>query len=204
MSSAQEYHIYTDGGARGNPGPAGFGYVIQPPGQAVIEEQGFLGTATNNIAEYTGLVRALEHAQKLGARRVVVFSDSELMVKQMNGEYKVRNPGLLELFEEAKELCKAFESVKLRHVPRAENKHADRLYNEALDRAEKSSPKAVAKKHKPKPGQAELEGRVRDDALTCLRASALAWSRGNEKDPPPEMVWEQLWSLLADAGVLRS
>src|SRR4051812_13830594 len=98
MSDA--YIIHTDGGSRGNPGPAAYAYVIERPGTPAIEVKAFLGRTTNNIAEYTGLVKALEHARALGARELVVHSDSELMVKQLRGEYKVKNEGLRPLYEE--------------------------------------------------------------------------------------------------------
>src|SRR5262245_41391159 len=127
MSDTAEWLIHTDGGARGNPGPAAFAYTIQHPGAPDIEESGFLGTATNNIAEYAGLVRALEHARKLGGRRLAIQSDSELMVRQMNGEYKVKNPGIRDLFEQADKLRRGFERVTFKHVRREFNKRADAL-----------------------------------------------------------------------------
>src|SRR5262249_1583064 len=111
--------VFIDGAARGNPGPAAFAFVITDDGQLVIEEAGCLGHKTNHVAEYTALVRALEHATKLGARRLLIHSDSELLVKQMNGEYRVKNPDLQVLFDEAKDLCSHFESITIRHVPRA-------------------------------------------------------------------------------------
>src|SRR5437868_1765974 len=104
--SADVLTIYTDGAARGNPGPAAFAYVMRRPGAPDIEEKGCLGDSTNNVAEYTALVRALEHAQRLGARRLIVNSDSELMVKQMAGEYKVKHEGLRPLYEQAVALRK--------------------------------------------------------------------------------------------------
>src|SRR5262245_6985324 len=94
------FTIHTDGGSRGNPGPAAFAYTIERPGAPTIEEKGYLGDTTNNIAEYTGLVKALTHAAELGAKQVVLNSDSELLVQQMNGKYKVKNAGILPLFEE--------------------------------------------------------------------------------------------------------
>src|SRR5271155_4575935 len=118
MSDTLELTIYTDGGSRGNPGPAAYAYVIQRPGDSDIEERCFLGRTTNNIAEYTGLVKALEHARHLGATRVTVYSDSELMVKQMSGEYRVKNPGLQSLYEQAVHLRKDFAYVAIRHVRR--------------------------------------------------------------------------------------
>src|SRR6266571_5110492 len=97
--------IHTDGAARGNPGPAAYAYTIERAGEEPIEEAGLLGQTTNNQAEYTALVKALEHALELGTRlRVVVHSDSELMVKQLNGEYRVKNEDLRPLYEDAVEL----------------------------------------------------------------------------------------------------
>jgi ribonuclease HI len=133
MDENSVWTIHTDGAARGNPGPAAVAYVIQRPGEPVIEESGTLGTATNNIAEYTALVRALEHALRLGGRRLAVFSDSELLVQQMNGAYKVKNPGIRELHTRASELRRQFESVTIQHVRREQNSQADALCNEALD-----------------------------------------------------------------------
>jgi ribonuclease HI len=127
--------IHTDGASRGNPGAAAFAYVIRGEQVPLIEEAGCLGTMTNNQAEYTALVRALEHAVRLGPRfRLHIHSDSELMVKQMKGEYKVKNPDLIDLYQQAKELARAFEGgVQYTHVRRERNKRADELCNEALD-----------------------------------------------------------------------
>src|SRR5437660_9650366 len=124
MSENHELTIYTDGGSRGNPGPAAYAYVIQREGESNIEEKCFLGRTTNNIAEYTGLVKALEHARHLGATRLTVYSDSELMVKQMNGEYRVKNAGLIPLYEEATRLRKQFAYAAFRHVRREQNQQA--------------------------------------------------------------------------------
>jgi ribonuclease HI len=125
--------IHTDGAARGNPGPAACAYVIKRPGKKAVEHAETIGTATNNVAEYTALVMALEKAEKLGLRRLAILSDSELMVKQFNGEYAVKNVDLKELYEEALALARRFDAVTLQHVRRADNKRADRLCNEALD-----------------------------------------------------------------------
>src|SRR5688572_596370 len=104
MDEKNVWTIHTEGAARGNRGPAAFAYIIERPGEPVINEKVSLGTATNNIAEYTALVRALEHAQRLGGRRLAIFSDSELLVQQMNGAYKVKNPGIRELYTRASDL----------------------------------------------------------------------------------------------------
>jgi ribonuclease HI len=127
--------IYTDGASRGNPGEAAFAYVISRDGKPVIEKAECLGQMTNNQAEYTALVRALEHALELGPRhRVIVHSDSELMVKQMSGEYRVKNEELRGLYEQASALRQRFDGlVTIRHVRREQNKRADQLCNEALD-----------------------------------------------------------------------
>src|SRR6266498_3070802 len=125
--------IYTDGGSRGNPGPAAYAYVIKRPGLSDIEEKAYLGKSTNNIAEYTGLVKALEHAKEIGGKKLIVNSDSELMVKQMNGQYRVKNEGLRPLYEQAVKLRKQFETVTIKHVYRDQNSQADALCNEAMD-----------------------------------------------------------------------
>ncbi len=127
------FRIHTDGAARGNPGPGAYAFVLERDGQPDIEENGLLGTTTNNQAEYTALVRALERALEMKGQRLHICSDSELLVQQMNGVYKVKNPGLRPLFDQAKELCEQFVAVTIRHVPRAQNSRADRLCNEALD-----------------------------------------------------------------------
>jgi ribonuclease HI len=201
MSEPGLLTIYTDGAARGNPGPAAFAYVIEKDGGPPVERKGTLGSATNNVAEYTALVRALEQAGRLGGRRLLIHSDSELLVKQMNGQYQVKNPELLALYQEAKELCRGFDAVTIRHVRREQNRRADRLCNEALDGA--SGPKASPGKAAPSAGPSPREEAVRDEAVLCLRAAAAEWARGNPGVPPPEQVWEQLWSILEEAGVLR-
>lgn len=203
MSVPAVLSVHIDGAARGNPGPASYAYVFAGEGMPAIEEHGCLGSTTNNVAEYTALVRALERAAQLGARRLQVHSDSELLVKQMNGEYKVKNPNLLELYEQAKELAKRFDVVSIRHVPRSANRDADRLCNEALDGGAKSAPQPQAR-HKTETSAAvqPLRGQAREEALVCLRSAAAAWARGNPADPPPEGVWDQLWSVLEENGVL--
>jgi ribonuclease HI len=135
MDEATVLTIYTDGASRGNPGAAAFAYVINRNGQPVIEKADCLGQMTNNQAEYIALIRALEHALELGPQhRVLVHSDSELMVKQMNGEYRVKNEELRGLYEQACILRQRFEGlVTIRHVRREQNKRADELCNKALD-----------------------------------------------------------------------
>jgi ribonuclease HI len=131
---------YIDGGARGNPGPAGYGVRIEDDcGNLLAEFSGFLGTATNNIAEYNGLLAALRYAQKNGHRAVRVKSDSELLVKQMRGEYRVKNPGLQTLHQEASALVRELDRITFEHVRREQNKDADRLANLAMDEGTKPS-----------------------------------------------------------------
>jgi len=127
---------YVDGGARGNPGPAGFGVRIeQPDGTPVEEFSQSIGTATNNVAEYRGLLAALEWAKAHGARDVHVRSDSLLLVQQMLGNYKVKNAGLQPLYAKARLLAYEIGNVTFEHVGRAKNAHADRLANAAMDAA---------------------------------------------------------------------
>ena len=128
--------LFTDGGARGNPGPAAYGFVLETEDGTVLAAEGeAIGVATNNVAEYSGLVAGLRKALELHVPEVEVVSDSELLVKQMRGEYRVKNEGLRELFVEASTLARRLESVEYRHVKRAHNELADRLLNEALDAA---------------------------------------------------------------------
>lgn len=126
--------IYSDGAARGNPGPAGAGaYIISEDGEVVAEVRRYLGEMTNNQAEYRALKCGLEKARELGAKSVVIRADSELMVKQLNGEYRVKNSGIKPIFREVSALLSYFESWEAAHVPREQNKEADRLANEAID-----------------------------------------------------------------------
>ena len=125
--------MHVDGAARGNPGPAAFAFVIDRPGLPPVAAAEVFGDATNNVAEYMALVRRLEAAADLGLFRLTVFSDSELVVKQMNGEYRVKYPELIRLHKRARELRKEFVSVPIMHVRREDNLRADALCNEALD-----------------------------------------------------------------------
>ena len=127
-------HIHIDGASRGNPGEAGFGvFVADDKEQPLAELYGYLGRATNNVAEYQALLHALRYALARGARRVQVFSDSELVVKQIDGRYRVKHPDMLPLHREAGSLLRQFERASVTHVRREQNKDADRLANRALD-----------------------------------------------------------------------
>ena len=126
--------LYTDGGARGNPGPAAYGYVLEAEDGTVLAAHGErIGVATNNVAEYRGLVAGLEKAIELAVPEVEVISDSELLVKQMTGEYRVKNEALRELSQQAARLARQVGTVSYRAVRREHNELADRLVNEALD-----------------------------------------------------------------------
>ena len=128
---------YTDGGARGNPGPAGFGVRIERADGTLVDElHESIGIATNNVAEYRGLIAALEWARAHGETEVLVRSDSLLLVQQMLGNYKVKHPGLQPLYGKARLLAHDVGRVRYEHVRREANKHADRLANAAMDAAE--------------------------------------------------------------------
>ena len=124
-----------DGGSRGNPGPAGYGVRIERADGAIVELKEAIPSATNNVAEYHGLLAALAWSVKNGIATLHIRSDSELLVKQMRGEYRVKNPGLQPLFEDARRLVRQIGRVKFEHVRREFNKDADRLANEAMDEA---------------------------------------------------------------------
>lgn len=126
---------HVDGGSRGNPGPAGYGVVIEDAaGRRIAELSQYLGHRTNNYAEYMGLLAALQYAQEHGPAALKVVSDSELLVRQINGRYKVRHPILLNLYQQAKVLIRKLEWFKIRHVRREENQDADKLANQAMDK----------------------------------------------------------------------
>jgi probable phosphoglycerate mutase len=126
---------HCDGGARGNPGPSGFGALIQDADSQVLAELSeFLGIQTNNFAEYSGLLASLDYALAHGHRRLRVVSDSELMVKQIKGQYQVKSPGLRPLYEQAKKKIAQLDAFEIVHALRHKNKDADRLANQAMDR----------------------------------------------------------------------
>ncbi|MEM0348930.1 MAG: ribonuclease HI family protein [Candidatus Caldarchaeum sp.] len=126
--------IYVDGASRGNPGPAGIGYIIKIGTQSYKHRE-YIGVATNNQAEYRALITALEKALQLGVKKAYVYSDSELLVKQVTGTYRIRNTTLSSLHRKLQQLLPSFEEFKIKHVDREENREADRLANQAIDEA---------------------------------------------------------------------
>jgi ribonuclease HI len=192
MSDPVLLTIHTDGASRGNPGEAAYAYTIARDGQPVIEEAGRLGRLTNNQAEYAALVRALDHALRMGPEhRLLVHSDSELMVKQMRGEYKVKNEDLRDLYDQARKLVRKFAgTVAFKHVRREHNKRADELCNEALDGVREPS--------------VRLDG-VSDVAPAphrqTFRAEVIECLEQADAQPDAESVWRQLLDILARHGV---
>jgi ribonuclease HI len=199
MSTLPLLHIHTDGASRGNPGKAAYAYVIELPDGDPIEEADCLGTMTNNQAEYTALVRALEHALELGARhRIMVQSDSELLVKQMRGEYQVKNEDLRELFQQAQALRQKFDgTVTFQHVRRQANSRADALCNEVLDGKRLPGVRDLLKPKGPiaAKGSAAAESEWKGQAFRVLQTAASAWQQG-KPDPSVESVWQKLVQIF--------
>lgn len=132
--NSDSYQLYTDGAARGNPGPAGAGaYICRPDGDVVAEIALYLGETTNNVAEYQALLAGLRRLVELKAREVCIFADSQLMVRQIEGQYRVKHPNLKPLFEEALALLKKIPHYTIGHIDREQNFEADRLANQAID-----------------------------------------------------------------------
>ena len=127
------YQIYSDGASRGNPGPSGIGAVILKDGKVVHEIAQYIGEVTNNVAEYEALLAALDYCVKKKLSPVEILADSQLMIRQLTGHYKVKHPNIIPLYEKAKEYLVHLEVTGFKHVPREENKHADRLSNEGID-----------------------------------------------------------------------
>lgn len=129
-------YLYADGAARGNPGPAGAGYLLKDDeGNVAFEGCRYLGEKTNNQAEYLALTEGLVKAIEMGVGELLISLDSELIVKQIKGEYRVKNDGIKPLFKRVKELLEKFGSYSIKHIPREKNKDADRLANKAIDEA---------------------------------------------------------------------
>lgn len=192
MTELPTLTIHTDGASRGNPGTAACAFVISRPGEPPIESAECLGQMTNNQAEYTALVRALRHALSLGAaHHLHIYSDSELMVKQMKGEYRVKNEELRDLYKEAQQMGRQFQGgVTYSHVPRAQNARADALCNQVLDGKQMLKPTSAPQ---------GADG-LRHLAVDRLMQAAAAWSAG-ATGPSPESVWSDLVTLLRRHGV---
>jgi ribonuclease HI len=162
------YQANVDGGSRGNPGPAAYGVVVRDPrGEIVARLKKYIGINTNNVAEYFGLIAALDYAQNHGIRGLHVESDSELMVKQMRGQYKVKSAELKPLFERANKMSQTFESFRISHVYREQNKEADALVNQALDETAGPGSTPIVKAEKPtaKNGTMRLIALYKDGVL---------------------------------------
>ena len=163
-AAAAAYRANIDGGSRGNPGPAANGVIIRDArGEIVAKLKKYIGRMTNNVAEYYGLIAALDYAESHGVRAIRIESDSELLVKQIRGQYKVKSEDLRPLFERAQKMSKAFDSFRIEHVYREQNREADALANEALDETENKAPggaaskKTVAPNSKAEPQNAKAE-----------------------------------------------
>ena len=206
MTKPDTVIVHTDGASRGNPGPAAIGVVIaEPSGRVLLEFGEALAPTTNNVAEYTAVIRALERAHELGARRVQVQMDSQLVVRQLNGSYRVKHVDMLPLYRRVLELIQSFDEVTFTHVPREQNTEADRLANAALDRAP-AEESAVARLFKLLiEGKAELATDLLAPEFRYLRASKdraadskeflLAWRR-------PGAGWQPLSLRVAGPDII--
>jgi ribonuclease HI len=158
------HHANIDGGSRGNPGPAAYGVVVRDGhGEIVARLKKYIGNNTNNVAEYFALIAALDYAQTHGIRALRVECDSELVVKQMRGQYKVKNEDLRPLFERAKKMSQGLDSFRIEHVRREQNREADALVNQALD--ETSRPGSTAEKPAARENSVRIVARCKDGLL---------------------------------------
>src|SRR5258706_10708940 len=176
-ASTAAYRANIDGGSRGNPGPASYGVVIRDPrGQVVAKLKKYIGRTTNNVAEYYVLIAALDYAQQHAIRALRIESDSELLVRQMQGQYKVKSPELRPLYERARKMAQAFDTFKIDHVYREQNAEADALANEALDETSgrPAAPKLEPTSTKPQPPPRKIRASFRNGALVPLDPLDLA------------------------------
>lgn len=165
---AAAYQANIDGGSRGNPGPAAYGVVVRDArGEIVAQLKKYIGQNTNNVAEYYGLIAALDYAQTHGIRALRIASDSELLVKQMRGQYKVKSADLRPLFERARKMAQSLDSFRIDHVYREQNREADALANQALDETSKPSGGTMntAEKTPPKPATIRCFARYKNGVL---------------------------------------
>ena len=197
--ATETWTVRIDGRVAREPRAAAYAVVIERLDLGAYEEAECLEPTTNNPAEYTALVKALERAAALGGRRLEIFSDSELLVKQMNGEYRVKNEELKALFDMAQEQLRSFEQVTIRHVRREQNKRADALCNEALDgkpRPPSASP--VARRGGDEKAE-RVSTDVRRQVVERLNRAATEWARGDATRPDPSAVWDELWAIVTRA-----
>jgi ribonuclease HI len=196
MSTDPVLYIHTDGASRGNPGEAAYAYVIELPDGQIIEDADKLGKKTNNQAEYIALLRALEHALELGPHyRVVVNTDSDLLVNHMNGRFAVKKDGLRDLVAHAQELRRKFDGgVTIQHVRRERNKRADALCNEVLDGKRLGSVRNLVPR-KAVPERAAAKPSLEYEARQVLDAAAHAWREG-KAHPSVEAVWRDLADIF--------
>src|ERR1700724_1310529 len=191
--------VEADGGSRGNPGPAGYGSVVWSADRSIVlaESKQSIGLATNNVAEYRGLIAGLEEAAKLHATEVAVSMDSKLVVEQMSGRWKVKHPDLAELHEQALALAQRFDRVSYTWIPRAENSHADRLANEAMDAAAEqtdATPLAAVSANPSPPGWTGARGAATRLLLLRHVQTELSVQRrysGRGNPPLTELGWQQ-------------
>jgi ribonuclease HI len=164
--STAAFQANIDGGSRGNPGPAAYGVVVRDGSGAIVARlKKYIGQNTNNVAEYFGLIAALDYAQTHGVRALRVESDSELMVKQMRGQYKVKSEDLKPLFERAKKMSQGLESFRIEHVYREQNREADALVNQALDETGRPSTSTPAEKTSRRENTMRFVARFKDGRL---------------------------------------
>jgi len=188
-----------DGGSRGNPGPAGIGVVVAAAdGTPLVTLGRFIGRATNNVAEYRALITAMQEARKLGATNVVIRGDSELVIKQMRGEYRVKNPDMKLLYDEAQAILRTFASAKITHNLRDKNELADALANKAMDRradvTEVDAPASAAPPAADGPGEVAV-----GDRFSCPRCSLSVQVTAPPKSSPsfPKPITCQCGGKLA-------
>ena len=197
--------VEADGGSRGNPGPAGYGAVVKDAatGEVLAERKEGLGVVTNNVAEYRGLIAGLTAAAELGASTVDVRMDSKLVVEQMSGRWKVKHPSMQPLAEQARELAAGFTRVRYEWIPRAENSHADRLANEAMDEA---TGKPVQTKPAPKPDPAVVAwtgARGTPTRLILLRHGQTEMSAKRRYSGRGDVPLTEVGQAQADAAAKR-
>jgi len=173
---SEQVIVEADGGARGNPGPAGYGAVVRDAtsGEVLAERSESLGIATNNVAEYSGLIAGLRAAEVLGAREVDVRMDSKLVVEQMSGRWQIKHPGLRPLAAEAASLMRKFDAVSFTWIPRERNRHADALANRAMDEAAGKTPEARSELTSADPAPLRQAARL---ATPDAGAAPASWER---------------------------